>query len=176
MAADLPKIQRSLERGTNGISHFIWNGATFQLEAKMTKWILNFFPVMEWSTDTKTGYDDLEVYMEYGYVFVSSPGRNYVKMVAFSFKHTATEARLYCLQIAKSMCQWLPRHVMNVKYVMLIKSSRYIRVTLCFCTGMPPLPLPPPPLPPAADYCSRSNFRTAFQVSFIFGRLDGPDL
>ena len=40
---------------------------------------------MEWSTDTKTGYDDLEVYMEYGYVFVSSTGRNDVKMAAFSF-------------------------------------------------------------------------------------------
>ena len=89
MAADLPTIQRSLERGRNGISHFIWNGATFQLEAKMTKWILNFFfPVMEWSTDTKTGYDDLEVYMEYGYVFISSTGRNDVKMAAFSFKPT----------------------------------------------------------------------------------------
>ena len=41
---------------------------------------------MKWSTDTMTGYDDLEVYMEYGYVFVSSTGRNDVKMVAFSFK------------------------------------------------------------------------------------------
>ena len=40
---------------------------------------------MEWSTDTKTGYDDLEVYMEYGYVFFSSTGRNNVKMAAFSF-------------------------------------------------------------------------------------------
>ena len=40
---------------------------------------------MEWSTDTKTGYDDLEVYMEYGYVFVSSTGRNDVKMASFSF-------------------------------------------------------------------------------------------
>ena len=30
---------------------------------------------MERSTDTKTGYDDLEVYLEYGYVFVSSTGR-----------------------------------------------------------------------------------------------------
>ena len=40
---------------------------------------------MEWSTDTKTGYDDLEVYMEYGYVFVSSTG-NHVKMAAFSFQ------------------------------------------------------------------------------------------
>ena len=45
MAADLPKIQRSLERGTKWISHFIWNKATFQPEAKMTKWILNcIFP------------------------------------------------------------------------------------------------------------------------------------
>ena len=43
--SNLPKIQRSLERGTNGISHFVWNGATFQPEAKMTKWILNWiFP------------------------------------------------------------------------------------------------------------------------------------
>ena len=41
---------------------------------------------MEWITDTKTGYDDLEVYMEYGYVFVSSTGRNDVKMAVFSFK------------------------------------------------------------------------------------------
>ena len=40
---------------------------------------------MEWITDNKTGYDDLEVYMEYGYVFVSSTGSNHVKMVAFSF-------------------------------------------------------------------------------------------
>ena len=24
-----------------------------------------FFPVMEWSTDTKNSYDDSEVYMEY---------------------------------------------------------------------------------------------------------------
>ena len=31
------------------------------------------------------GYDDLEVYMEYGYVFVSSTGRNHVRMAAFSF-------------------------------------------------------------------------------------------
>ena len=49
---------------------------------------LYFFPVMEWSTDTKTGYDDLEVYMEYGYVFFSSTGRNNVKMAAFSFQNS----------------------------------------------------------------------------------------
>ena len=47
---------------------------------------LYFFPVMEWSTDTKTNYDDSEVYIEHGYVFVSSTGRNHVKMAAFSFK------------------------------------------------------------------------------------------
>ena len=40
---------------------------------------------MEWSTDTKNGYDDLEVYMEYGYVFVSLTGRNHAKMATFSF-------------------------------------------------------------------------------------------
>ena len=39
---------------------------------------------MEWSTYTKSGYDDLEVYMEYGYVFVSSTGRNHAKMATFS--------------------------------------------------------------------------------------------
>ena len=43
---------------------------------------------MVWSTDTKTGYNDLEVYMEYGYVFVSSTGRNHAKMAAFSFNFT----------------------------------------------------------------------------------------
>ena len=43
--SNLPKIQRSLERGANGIAHFVWNGASFQPEAKMTKWILNcIFP------------------------------------------------------------------------------------------------------------------------------------
>ena len=42
---------------------------------------------MQWSTDTKIGYDDLEVYMEYRYVFVSSTDRNHVKMAAFSFNH-----------------------------------------------------------------------------------------
>ena len=41
---------------------------------------------MEWSTDTKTGYDDLEVYLKYGYVFVSSTGRSHVNMAALSFK------------------------------------------------------------------------------------------
>ena len=57
--SDLPKIQRSLEEGTNGICHFVWNGPTFQPEAKMSTWISNcIFPVTEWSTDTKNGYDD----------------------------------------------------------------------------------------------------------------------
>ena len=44
--------------------------------------------MIEWSTDTKTGYDDLEVYMEYGYVFVSSTVRNHVNMAAFSFNYS----------------------------------------------------------------------------------------
>ena len=48
---------------------------------------------MERSTDTKTGYDDLEVYIEYGYVFVSSTGKNDVKMAAFSFKWTRVQPR-----------------------------------------------------------------------------------
>ena len=42
--------------------------------------------MMEWSTDTNNGYDDLEVYMEYGYVFVSTTGRNYAKMAYCPFK------------------------------------------------------------------------------------------
>ena len=33
--------------------------------------------------------------------------------------------------------------------------------------------MPPPPL--AADFCSHDNFQ-AFQISFIFGRIDGPEL
>ena len=41
---------------------------------------------MEWSIDTKNCYDNLEVYMEYGYVFVSSTGRNHAKMATFSYK------------------------------------------------------------------------------------------
>ena len=34
---------------------------------------------MEWSTDFKNGYGNLEVYMEYGYVFLSTTGRNHAK-------------------------------------------------------------------------------------------------
>ena len=41
---------------------------------------------MEWGTDAKNGYDDLEVYMEYRYVFVSSTGRSDAKMVYSLFK------------------------------------------------------------------------------------------
>ena len=43
---------------------------------------------MEWSTDTKDGYHDLEVYMEYEYVFVSTTGRNHAKM-AYSLFNSA---------------------------------------------------------------------------------------
>ena len=45
---------------------------------------LYFCPVMEWSYDTTNGYDDSEVYMEYGYVFVSSTGRNHSKIALTS--------------------------------------------------------------------------------------------
>ena len=47
---------------------------------------------MEWSTDTKNGYDNLEVYMEYGYVSVSSTGRNHAKMATFSFNSSPLSA------------------------------------------------------------------------------------
>ena len=39
-----------------------------------------------WSTDTKNGYDDLEEYMEYGYLFVSLTDRNRAKMAYSLFK------------------------------------------------------------------------------------------
>ena len=42
--------------------------------------------MMEWITDTKNVYDDFEVYNEYGYVFVSSTGRNHAKMAYSVFK------------------------------------------------------------------------------------------
>ena len=60
-------------------------GLRFSPEAKIIKWILNgIFIVKEWSIDTKNGYDDLEVYMEYGNVFVSSTGINHAKMAALA--------------------------------------------------------------------------------------------
>ena len=34
----------------------------------------------------------------------------------------------------------------------------------------------PPPPPSATESCSHDNFWTTFQISFIFGRIDGPDL
>ena len=64
------------------------NGVTFQPETKMAKWILNcIFPVVKRCIYTKNGYGDLEVYMEYGYVFVSTTGRNHDKMAYCLFKH-----------------------------------------------------------------------------------------
>ena len=72
------------QRWTNGISHIVWNGALFHPEAKVTKWVLNcILPMVEWRTDTNNCFDDLEVYMEYGYVSVSSSGRNHAK-IAYS--------------------------------------------------------------------------------------------
>ena len=35
---------------------------------------------MVWSTEIKNVYDDLEVYTEYPYVFVSTTGRNHTEM------------------------------------------------------------------------------------------------
>ena len=58
---------------------------------------------MEWSTDTKIGYDDLEVYIEYGYVFVTSTGRNHVKMAAFSFKMLCNTNVCVCV-LCKMWC------------------------------------------------------------------------
>ena len=54
---------------------------------------------MEWRTNTKTGYDDLEVYMEYGYVFVSSTGRNHAKMAYSLFKHIFTITPNVCIYV-----------------------------------------------------------------------------
>ena len=48
---------------------------------------------MEWSTDLKNGYDDLEVYMEYGCVFLSTTGRNHAKMAHCLFKTSVWYAR-----------------------------------------------------------------------------------
>ena len=54
-------------------------------KCRVAKWISNcIFLMIEWSTDTKNGHGDLEVYMEYGYVFVSSTGRNHAKMATLS--------------------------------------------------------------------------------------------
>ena len=48
---------------------------------------------MEWSTDFDNGYDDLEVYMEYGYVFLSKTGRNHAKMAHCLFNRCNTYMR-----------------------------------------------------------------------------------
>ena len=135
MAADLPKIQMSLERGTNGITHFIWNGATFQPEAKIAKWILNcIFPLMELSTDTKTGYDDLGLYMEYGCVFVSSTGRNHIKIAAFSFNFsvsfnfaTATYTLYTLCTIEHIQCKYEKGHLSGYQSMHINETSRHFK-------------------------------------------------
>ena len=82
---------------------------------------------MEWSTDTKTGYDELEVYMEYGYVFVSSTGRNNVKMAAFSFKsgnHQSLRAVVNWCRVAvfnDRSTEWVPSLFVFVFYYTPIK-------------------------------------------------------
>ena len=52
-----------------------------------------------WTTDTKNSFDDLEVYMEYGYVFVSSTGRNHAKMAYSLFKYVR------CVDISPAIVQ-----------------------------------------------------------------------
>ena len=87
MAADLPRFKGHWKEGQMGFPTSFGMGLHFSWKQKwLNGYQTVFFPVTEWSTDTKTGYDDLEVYMEYGYVFVSSTGRNDVKIAAFSFK------------------------------------------------------------------------------------------
>ena len=67
--------------------------------------------MMEWSTDTKTGYDDLEVYMEYGYVFVSTTGRNHIKMAAFtSTIESSLEVGISQLQSLPDYPCWVTEH------------------------------------------------------------------
>ena len=61
---------------------------------------------MEWSTDTKTGYDDLEVYIEHGYVIVSSTGRNNVKMAAFSFNLLGFSYWLIAVLLYEQIIWW----------------------------------------------------------------------
>ena len=41
---------------------------------------LHFFPVMEWRTDFRNSYGEFEIYMEYGYDFVSTTGRNHARV------------------------------------------------------------------------------------------------
>ena len=49
--------------------------------------------MIEWSNDAKNGYDDLEVYMEYGYVCVSTTGGNHANM-AYRLSNSAKFASL----------------------------------------------------------------------------------
>ena len=55
------------------------------------KWLNEYqtacFPVMEWSTDTNNGYDDLEIYMEIYSIkmSVSSTGKNHAMMAPSLF-------------------------------------------------------------------------------------------
>ena len=59
---------------------------------------------MEWSTDTKNGYNVSEVYMEYGYVFVCTTDKNHAKM-AYTLvyrKHKAN--KMFAGYILSSLC------------------------------------------------------------------------
>ena len=55
----------------------------------------------------------------------------------------------------------------------IFKSSQFTGGDLVFFVPVPMLLLVPPV---ATDFCSSDNFRATFHISFIFGRIDGPDL
>ena len=96
-----------------------------------------FFPVMELSTDTKTGYDDLEVYMEYGYVFVSSTGRNHVQMAFHLFSLSQIPFFTKCcdwscyINMIFHPFQYLPRY--EFKHV-FVPSACDVSLQLCHMT------------------------------------------
>ena len=53
---------------------------------------------MELSTDTKNGYDDLEVNMEYGYVCVSSTDRNPANMAYSLYNSSALDGIFWLIR------------------------------------------------------------------------------
>ena len=78
---------------------------------------------MEWSTDTKDGYDDLEVCMEYGYVFISSTARNHAKMATFSFKLGWIVKRNKINEILMSCWTFSSKASLEVEYIIKMAKS-----------------------------------------------------
>ena len=54
-------------------------------------------------------------------------------------------------------------------FIIIIKSPQYTGDDLCFCSYATAIST-------GRRFCSRDNFWTTFRISFIFGRIDGPDL